>query len=105
MQAIVMGESSRASATDTRVRPSVLERVREIGRTDPTRKAIVYEDETITYGQLHERSSRVANGFVAAGVPAQARIALLDFNHPSFLEVLTGALKARCALTPINARL
>src|SRR5262245_20086606 len=85
--------------------PSVLEKVRAMARTSGARTAITFEDEPLSYSQLNERSSQVANGLLAAGVPAQARVALIDFNHPSFLEVLLGALKARCALTPINARL
>jgi len=85
--------------------PSALAQVRQLAASDPARIAIVFENETITYAQLDQHASAVANGLIAAALPKQSRIALLDFNHVCCAEVLFGAQKAGHVLTPINARL
>ena len=85
--------------------PSTLASVRRLANDDFDRPAVLYEEETTTYGQLDRASNAVAQGLLREGITPQARIGLLDFNHPSFFEVYLGALKTRCALTPVNARL
>lgn len=84
---------------------SALARIREVGANDPNRVAIVFESESVSYRELHNRSSAVANALLAAKLPKPSRIALLDFNHVRFAEVFFGAQKAGHVLTPINARL
>ncbi|HYM36204.1 MAG TPA: long-chain-fatty-acid--CoA ligase, partial [Steroidobacteraceae bacterium] len=79
--------------------------VRELAVSDPNRVAIVFEGHMMTYAQLDRRSNAVANGLIAARIPAQSRIALLDFNDLSYAEILLGAQKTGHALCPINARL
>ena len=85
--------------------PSSLEKVRELARSDPQRRALVFEDLQFTYAQLQQHSNAVSHALLREGVPPQTRIALLDLNHPAFFEIFLGAVKARCTLTPLNARL
>jgi acyl-CoA synthetase (AMP-forming)/AMP-acid ligase II len=85
--------------------PSSLEKVREMARHDAQRMALVFEPEQLTYGQLQQHSNAVAHALRREGVGVQTRIALLDLNHPAFLEIFLGCIKARCTLTPLNARL
>lgn len=85
--------------------PSALARIREVAKNDPARIALLYEDETTTYAELDRHASAVANGLIDAALPNSSRIAILDFNHVRFAEILFGAQKAGHVLTPINARL
>ena len=75
------------------------------GKRGPDRVAMHFDEELTTYGQLEERSNRIANGLLAAGIEPQDRIALLDKNAPTFYELLLGAAKRNAVLVPVNYRL
>jgi long-chain acyl-CoA synthetase len=53
-------------------------RVHGAGRPDAT--ALVVGDRTVTFGELHRRSSQVAQALRAAGVGAGDRVAFIDRN-------------------------
>ncbi len=87
------------------VLPNPVVNVRAHAAANPNGIALRFENETIDYARLDSRASSIANALLAIGLPKQSRIAILDFNDPSFAEILLGALKAGHALCPINARL
>ncbi|MGH3444382.1 MAG: long-chain-fatty-acid--CoA ligase [Nocardioidaceae bacterium] len=72
-------------------------------RTD--HPALVGAARTVTYGQLWERSNRVANALASLGVGEHGRVAYLDLNNPEFFEVMLGAVKTGAAIAPLNFRL
>jgi len=74
-------------------------------RTTPDRIALVADDRRVSYAQLAERSDRVANALVAAGLARQARVALLGMDRESSYEILFGCAKAEMVLLGINWRL
>jgi acyl-CoA synthetase (AMP-forming)/AMP-acid ligase II len=82
-----------------------LVRIRERAVQAPGEDALMFEGERISNAELDLRSSAVANGLLAERLPEESRIALLDFNDPSFAEVFLGAAKAGHTLCPVNARL
>jgi fatty-acyl-CoA synthase len=59
----------------------------------------------LTYGRLHERTTRLAHALRRLGVGRGDRVAYLGANHPAFLETLfaTGTLGA--VFVPLNFRL
>lgn len=71
----------------------------------PKAIAISYEGRNTTYQELQDASSRVANGFRAAGISAGDRIGILDKNTDRFFEIWLGAAKLGAVVVPINARL
>ncbi|MGH8975210.1 MAG: AMP-binding protein, partial [Acidimicrobiia bacterium] len=79
--------------------------IRLQARAHSAHAAISYEGRTITYGELEERSSRVAQGLVAEGVAPQDRVAFLDKNGPEYFEILFGAAKANAVMVAVNWRL
>lgn len=79
--------------------------VRTHGAERPDRTAIVYEEQTITWLDLDQRSNAVAAGLAAAGVGAQDRIARIDKNDPSYFEMLFGAAKINAVTVDVNYRL
>jgi acyl-CoA synthetase (AMP-forming)/AMP-acid ligase II len=71
----------------------------------PGAMAVTCGDETLTFAELDVRTNRVANALAAADVPPGARIALLDRNAASFVEIFFGAAKAGVCLVALNFRL
>ena len=84
---------------------SVAQVIRTHGANRPDVVALFNGDDALTYGELDERSNRVANGLLAAGVRPQDHIAWLDKNSPEFFELWFGAAKVDAVLTPVNWRL
>jgi long-chain acyl-CoA synthetase len=82
---------------------SDLARVHGVERRDHV--ALRVGDRAITYGELHERTSRVANGLLAEGVDPQDRVAFLDKNGPEYFDVLIGGAKVNAVDVAVNWRL
>ena len=59
----------------------------------------------ITWAQMDARSSRVAQGVLAAGLTAQDRVAFLDKNGVEYFDVLFGGAKANVVNVAVNWRL
>src|SRR5690242_15122199 len=79
--------------------------IREQARRQGARPMITYGARTITWREMDERSSRVAQGFLAAGLREQSRVAFLDKNGPEYFEVLLGGGKANVVNVAVNWRL
>lgn len=71
----------------------------------PDAIAISYDGRDMTYRQLQDASSRVANGLRAAGIVAGDRIGVLDKNSDFFFEIWLGVAKVNAVIVPINSRL
>ncbi|MFD5325764.1 long-chain fatty acid--CoA ligase [Streptomyces sp. NPDC127092] len=74
-------------------------------RKTPHRTALIHGSTTVTYGALHERTTRLAHALRAAGVRRGDRIAYLGPNHPAFLETLFAAGLLGAVFVPLNTRL
>jgi acyl-CoA synthetase (AMP-forming)/AMP-acid ligase II len=79
--------------------------VRQQGAERPDAVACLFAGRNITYGEIDRRGSQVANGLIAAGCGPGARVAVLSKNSDSFLEILSGSMKAGTVLLPLNWRL
>jgi long-chain acyl-CoA synthetase len=62
-------------------------------------------DRMMTWAEMDARSSRVAQGLLAAGLGAQDRVAFLDKNGFEYFEVLFGGGKANVVNVAVNWRL
>ncbi|GAA2769828.1 o-succinylbenzoate--CoA ligase [Streptomyces showdoensis] len=74
-------------------------------RKTPHRTALIHDGATVTYGELHARTSRLAHALRTAGVRRGDRVAYLGPNHPSFLETLFAAGLLGAVFVPLNTRL
>jgi fatty-acyl-CoA synthase len=83
----------------------------------PDKEAIVFRDRRITFGELNERTRRLANYLVSRGLGVRAprsalqpwesgqdQLALYLFNGNEYLEGMIGAYKARVAPFNVNYR-
>lgn len=70
----------------------------------PERTALVCGDRRLTFAELDERSTRVANALRARGVKAHDHVGLYLYNGAEFIETMLGAFKLRAVPININYR-
>ncbi|WP_217554380.1 long-chain-fatty-acid--CoA ligase [Streptomyces sp. GbtcB6] len=71
----------------------------------PTTPAVRCEGRTLTYGQLHRESNRIAHAVQAAGLAPGDRVAYLGKESEHYYEILFGCAKSGTVLVPVNWRL
>ncbi|HEX3826402.1 MAG TPA: acyl-CoA synthetase [Sporichthyaceae bacterium] len=73
----------------------------------PDKPAVIMAEsgETLTYGQLDERSLRLARALAAAGLRRGDVVAMIAENSPVALEIYWAALRSGLYLTAINHHL
>ncbi|NUP47772.1 MAG: long-chain fatty acid--CoA ligase [Catenulispora sp.] len=74
-------------------------------RKTPHRIALIHEDRSLSYGELHDRVHRLASVLRDRGVRRGDRVAFLGPNHPAFLETLFAAGVLGAVFVPLNTRL
>lgn len=79
--------------------------VRRHAAERPDAPALSCGNSTLTFRELHERSSRVANALLALNVGHGDRVAVLDRNGPSFFEIAFGCSKIGAVVVGLNWRL
>src|SRR5207249_3437609 len=71
---------------------------------EPDRPALIDGDRELSFGQLHDRATRLANALLQLGAPGD-RIAILAQNVAAYVECYYGVPSAGMALTFLNYRL
>ena len=71
----------------------------------PDKVALLQDDYSRTYQQLHDESNQVAQAMLDAGVGNQDRVAFLDKNVPEYFTMLFGAAKINAVSVAVNWRL
>lgn len=66
------------------------------------RKAIVFHNQSITYGKLNSRAMRLACGLRKLGLESGEQVAVLLPNCPEYVISAFGILKAGAVLVPVN---
>ncbi|HEY2636217.1 MAG TPA: AMP-binding protein, partial [Solirubrobacteraceae bacterium] len=79
--------------------------LRDHARDTPDAPALIAGDVRRSFGELDERTNRLAQALLDAGVEPGDRVAHLDQNAPECVELLFAAAKAGAVLVPLNWRL
>ena len=79
--------------------------IREFALASPSAKAVVDGERVLTFAELDERASRLANALIGRGLQPGEHVAVLLRNRLEFCEVACGIAKAGCVSVPINPRL
>ena len=74
-------------------------------RRGPGRWAIHCGDQSLTYGELDERATRLAHVLRSRGVGAGDRVAILMFNRVELVEALFACCRLGAIGVPLNFRL
>jgi len=86
--------------------PTTADLIRHWAGKRPDHPALRWGDDgQMSYRELDERSSRVAQALRAAGVGPGDRVAYLDKNSPEQIELFFGAAKLNAVPAPVNFRL
>jgi acyl-CoA synthetase (AMP-forming)/AMP-acid ligase II len=73
-----------------------------LGAPEGAIAVVMGSGETVTYGQLEDRSCRLAQRWWADGLRPGDHVALMMENHPRCFEVTWAALRSGLRITPIN---
>ena len=73
--------------------------------TIPDKTALIQDDRIVSFGELHDRSNRVATGLTSEGIGHGDHIGFLDKNSIEFFDFLFGAAKIGAVHAGINWRL
>jgi fatty-acyl-CoA synthase len=77
----------------------------QVGKIVPeNRPAIIFGDQVISWSDFNFRVNNLARAFVDLGLKPGDRIGIMSRNHPSYLEVVAAAFKARLVFANINYR-
>src|SRR5881409_3668099 len=79
--------------------------LRQQARERADRVAIKHGSRALTFAELDERSSRLAQALLAAGVGRGSRVAHLDRTAPEVVELLLATSKIGAVTVPLNWRL
>ncbi len=79
--------------------------IRHHARERPDQAAMVLDDRTLTYADMHSESNRVARAMLDAGVEPQDRVAFLGKNELEYFTFLFGAAKVNAVTVAVNWRL
>ena len=71
----------------------------------PTAPALVYEGETLSYAQLHQRADRLAQALTAQGIGREQVVAVCLERSVDLLVALLGIVKAGAAYLPLDPHL
>ena len=74
------------------------------GVVPPEREAIVYGEQVVTWGELDQRTNRLARGFIGMGLAPHDCVAILSRNDPAYIESFVACLKSRLCPVNINYR-
>ena len=78
--------------------------VREFSIATPSATAVIDGHRSQTYAELDDRSSRVANVLLAAGLQPGDHVAFLSGNRLEYCEVAAGIAKAGMVMIPVNPK-
>ena len=78
--------------------------IREFAMASPNAVAVIDEDRQLTFAELDDRASRLANVLITRGVERGGRVAIMLGNRLEFCEIACGLAKAGLVSVPINPR-
>lgn len=68
----------------------------------PNKAALVYGDQTYTYGRLHARAQTISAALLRVGVDQGDRVALMFPNHPDYVAAFFAVCGIGATLVPVN---
>ncbi|MFF9785277.1 amino acid adenylation domain-containing protein [Streptomyces nigrescens] len=92
------------NATGWEVAPATLPELfaAQVART-PDAEAVVYEGESLSYGELDARANRLARLLIRQGAGPESRVAVMVPRSLDLMVALLGVLKAGTAYVPVDA--
>lgn len=83
-------------------RPSIGHLLHDRARLTPTRHALRFADQRLTFAEVEDRSTRVANALAACGVRPGDRVAIMMPNGMDYPLVWLGVVRLGAVVVPVN---
>lgn len=93
------------SALERSRRLAIPELVARAARRRPEATALVFEDRSLTFAGLEDRSTRLAGALAARGVGEGDHVAMLTYNRLEFVEAFLAIQRLGACAVPVNFRL
>lgn len=84
--------------------PSVTQMISDVAADDPDQIAVVFEGDTLTYGELMARAESIARGIVANGAGPGSLIALCVTRSLDLPAILLGVMLSGASYLPLDPR-
>jgi len=97
--------SNSAAAPPTGRGMTIADQIARHARTIPDQRAVTFEGAHLTWRQLDERTSRLANALRQRGTGRGDRVAVLGLNRTEVLEAYFAAVRLGAICVPLNFRL
>ena len=78
--------------------------IRYQAETGPERSAILFDDQTISYGEFYEEVDRAARMLVGLGMQRGDRLGLMFPNRPEMLVLYFACFRIGVIVVPVNTR-
>ena len=75
------------------------------GERNKDKPYLYFEDQTVSYRQLRDRTIRIANGLLDMGVKKNDKVAVMMYNRPEFLYSMFALQTIATVFVPINVAL
>ena len=75
---------------------------RGLGEGSAASAAYIYEDRTLTYGDVRELTNRAGNVLLELGVGREDRVLIVCLDSPEFVATFWGAIKIGAVPIPVN---
>lgn len=95
-------ESFNSTALNYDDNKSIIDLIEENANLNPEKVAVVYSDIKLTYKELNEKSTVIANQLYQRGISRSSVIALKLQNSPEMIISILGILKAGAAYVPLD---
>lgn len=68
----------------------------------PSKTAVIWQDERLSYREVDAQANRVAHGLRALGLGKGAKVAILSRNRPEYVTAFFGASRSGCVLVNVS---
>lgn len=93
-----------SEALDAEWRGPITECFERQAKANPTRTAVIYKEEEVSYAALSSLSNRLANALIEAGIRPGDVIGLFGHRSPAVVWAIMGVLKAGAAYTMMDPK-
>ncbi|ESP91355.1 non-ribosomal peptide synthetase [Pseudoalteromonas luteoviolacea] len=96
--ALQLGQGEKISLPDT----SWLQNISDLAQRDPTRTAVIFNDQHYSFEWLEHTSNRLAHGLIEKGLGIESVVGVMQSRKPLMLASTLACLKAGAAYLPLD---
>ena len=83
--------------------PENLRKFFDFGLLHPDKDWLVYDDERYEYKEIFDKSAKLANALIAAGIQKGDRVAICMVNSPEYIIAMMGIIGIGAVAVPLNS--